>query len=993
MGRVKLSRRQFLQAAGLTGLSAITAGCSDATRKLIPFVIAPDDIVPGEATWYATTCRECPAGCGMLAKNREGRVIKVEGNPLHPINTGKLCARGQASVQGVYNPDRYKEPLRKAADGKFTPIGWDEAEKVVVESLARAAGKGHGKDVVFLTDLTTGSEEQMIGRLLAAAGSGKHIMYEPLAYEALRQANGAVFGSRSIPAYRIDEADFLISFGANFLETWVSNIHFTRQFAAFHEPRPGGKNLFVYVGPRLSMTAANADLWIPVPPGTEGTIAYGLLHLLLRENYASGLNRDETVRLKAAVSAFTPESVIKATGVKKEMLDSLVSAFLKASRPLALAEGLGLQDLTPLTTARAANLLCRLAPGSSELIDFATPSALSRVATTEEMKELIDRVRAGRVEALFLLRANPAFHLPPQWGFTEALKAVPLVVSLSSYPDESSQAAHLILPIHTFLESWGDYEPYRGIRGIMQPVMGPMFNTRPTGDILLSLGRAVKGAGKFPEKDFYEVVRSSWPNPESAWEEALQRGGEFGTRNAEFGLRSSKNGMRNIRGSKPKPSFPALSAASLSFRAPNSAIRNDSLSFISYPTVQFFDGRMGNRPFIQERPDPMTQVTWDGWVEIHPETAGKLGIGKGDMVTISSGTGSIIAPAFLYPWISPETLAMPLGQGHSAFGRYAVSRAGNPALLAGGLIDEAEGVVRALSAVKVEKTKGSLSLAHTDGSVYQHNREIARSLTWEVFTATAAGVPEVTLPLPEGFTKERDFYPAHTHDEYRWAMAVDLDRCIGCAACVVACYAENNVAVVGKEQVLKGREMAWLHIQRYYEEDQPYVHFLPMLCQHCDEAPCESVCPVFAPNHSKEGINNQVYNRCIGTRFCNQNCPYKIRRFNWFTWKHDRPLEWQLNPEVTVRTKGVMEKCSFCIQRVNQARITARSEGRLIRDNEFSPACVQTCPADALVFGNLKDPESRVAKLVNQTRAYQVLRELNTKPGVIYLKKITRRLT
>ena len=248
------------------------------------------------------------------------------------------------------------------------------------------------------------------------------------------------------------------------------------------------------------------------------------------------------------------------------------------------------------------------------------------------------------------------------------------------------------------------------------------------------------------------------------------------------------------------------------------------------------------------------------------------------------------------------------------------------------------------------------------------------------------------MPLPQGFEKEADFYPPHEHIDYRWIMVVDLDRCIGCQACVVACYAENNLGIVGKENVLKGREMSWIHIERYFESDQPLIRFLPMLCQHCDEAPCESVCPVFAPTHSKEGLNNQVYNRCIGSRYCNQNCPWKVRRFNWFTWTHDAPLEWQLNPDVTVRTKGVMEKCSFCIQRIVAAKITARNEGRPVRDDEFTTACAQTCPTDALIFGNLLDPESRVSRLIRQARAYQVLGYLNTKPAVIYLKKITQEL-
>ena len=988
MSGTGFSRRQFLKVAGLTGLTAVLNGCTDANRKLIPFVTAPEDIVPGEATWYATTCRECPAGCGMLAKNRDGRIIKVEGNPLHPVNTGKLCARGQASVQGVYNPDRYREPLKKDGKGKFVPISWEEAEKMVLDAVSPRTDKHSGGKTVFLSDLTGDSEKEMIGRFLTPLGPGSHVMYEPFAYEALRQANADIFGVDAVPAYRIDRADFLISFGADFLETWISNVGFARQFARFREPGKDGKNPFIYVGPRLSITGANADHWISVRPGDQYPVAYGLLNALLHENPTSVLTGGQSGNLKNMVGEFTPEAVERRTGVKKEVLRSLAAAFVRAKRPLALAQGMTCQDGHALKTARAANLLSSLKPESMEAIDFGAPSSLSNTVKAEEMNKWINLMKAGGVDVLFILRANPAFHLPVDWNFSEAMKQVRLVVSFSSFPDETSKLAHLIMPTHTFLESWGDYSPSPGTHGLMQAVMGPVFSTRPPGDILLSLGRSLEGEKTFPEKDFYEVVRRSWAlmetktskvpgDGEAGWQEALKRGGSF---RAESGVRPKPV--------KPTGSWTGTASAP---EAPGD-VAGEGLAFIAYPTVQFFDGRMANRPFLQELPDPITAVTWSGWAEINPKTAERLGVREGDIVTIRSESGTIEAAAHLYPRINPGTIAMPIGHGHTAFGRYAGSESGNPALLFKGSLDEAGGLIRSVPLVTVKRTGTSVTLAHTDGSADQHGRNIVRSIVWSDYVKETAGPPDVILPLSKGFSKERDFYPPHQHDAYRWCMAVDLDRCIGCGACVAACYAENNVSVVGRQQVIKGREMAWLHIQRYLEREEPFIRFLPMLCQHCDEAPCEAVCPVFAPNHSKEGINNQVYNRCIGTRFCNQNCPYKIRRFNWFLWKHDPPLEWQLNPDVTVRGKGVMEKCSFCIQRINEARIRARSENRFIRDGEVLPACVQTCPADALVFGNLKDPKSRVSAMVGEARAYQVLGELNTKPGVIYLKRITQRI-
>jgi molybdopterin-containing oxidoreductase family iron-sulfur binding subunit len=530
------------------------------------------------------------------------------------------------------------------------------------------------------------------------------------------------------------------------------------------------------------------------------------------------------------------------------------------------------------------------------------------------------------------------------------------------------------------------------VEGLLQPVMGPMFNTRQLGEILLSTGKKSGAEKKLPWKNFYEMLRAAWAqrgkgqgSSEDFWQESLQKGGTWVARGKESFRPLS--GSLNFTFTQPPP--------------PLSGKGEKRFHFVTYPTVQFFDGRTANRSFLQELPDPMSNITWGGWVEINPETAKKLGISQGDVLTLRSSHGALEAPAYPYPGIPEGTLAMPIGQGHGAFGRFSQSGSGNPIqLISPGTDSQSGAISRSVSEVTIEKLRRSVPLAHTDGSLYQHGRNLIQAVSWEKYQGgkSKGTKPPIVVPLSEGFSRRDDFYKPHEHVDYRWAMVVDLDRCLGCGACVVACYAENNVAIVGKDQVLRGREMSWLHIERYFEPEkletsqEPKTHFLPMLCQHCDEAPCESVCPVFAPNHSREGINNQVYNRCIGTRFCSQNCPYKVRRFNWFTWVHPEPLNWGLNPDVTVRTKGVMEKCSFCIQRIVGAKIRAKSESRQVRDGEFTTACAQTCPADVLTFGNLLDPESRVSKLIRDPRAYQVLGHLNTKPGVIYLKKITQQI-
>jgi molybdopterin-containing oxidoreductase family iron-sulfur binding subunit len=537
--------------------------------------------------------------------------------------------------------------------------------------------------------------------------------------------------------------------------------------------------------------------------------------------------------------------------------------------------------------------------------------------------------------------------------------------------------------------------------------MGPLFDTRPLGDILLSTGRKMGGGGAFPEKDFYEVLRIEWDRrrkemspgalPEEFWQEGLRRGGlwregaeekQAAAGAGETAERESGGRRNDERQGTPVHTFDL----SLRTDAPGTHDRA-FFELITFPTIQFFDGRTANRSFLQEMPDPMTMIAWDGRVEINPGTASEMHVQKGDLLIVRQGDREIQAIAFPYVGVPAGVLAMPMGQGHTrSFSRSTESETGNAARLLTGQLDRSGGLVLSASGVTITKTGRSIPVAQADGSGYQHGRRLARSLTFGEYRSTSSQPPDVTMPLASGYDKERDFYLPYDHVGFRWAMAIDLDRCIGCQACVIACYAENNVGIVGKWNCLRGREMSWLHVERYFEQEQPFVRFLPMLCQHCDDAPCESVCPVFAPNHSKEGINNQVYNRCIGTRYCNQNCPYKVRRFNWFTFSHDHPLEWQLNPDVTVREKGVMEKCSFCIQRIVKAKTDAKTEGRKLKDGEFTTACAQTCPTSAITFGNLMDPGSRVSKLVREARAYQVLRQLNTKPGVIYLKKITHGL-
>ncbi|MBW2488280.1 MAG: 4Fe-4S dicluster domain-containing protein, partial [Deltaproteobacteria bacterium] len=525
---------------------------------------------------------------------------------------------------------------------------------------------------------------------------------------------------------------------------------------------------------------------------------------------------------------------------------------------------------------------------------------------------------------------------------------------------------------------------WQAVNSTLQPAMGRLTQAPHIGDVILNTAfENDKPAENYKTYLFSRLVAERKIEDEKGWVRLLQVGGAVDSRATMDSARLDL---------KPQKITAVLSKT----------VKSDAsdLTFSAKPSIRFFDGRGANRPWLCEIGDPLTRVAWQSPVCMHPDTATAQNIAQGDIVQIESQWGALEAPAYVNEFVGPGLLVMNIGQGHKAYGRYAKNIGVNPiAILPPGASAVSGGPLFSADQIKIRPTGRTQKLANMYGSRTQHERPFA--LTVGLTELNQGKMPKrdgltmedfpLTLPLPEGYDPKRDFYPPHDHEKYRWAMVVDLDRCIGCGACSAACYAENNVGIVGEERVLEGREMTWLSIERFQDpHHMSKVTFLPMLCQHCDNAPCESVCPVYAPHHSKEGLNNQIYNRCIGTRYCVQNCPYKVRRFNWFDWQWPDPMNLQLNPDVTVRSKGVMEKCSFCIQRIKVAHSNAKNENRMIQDGEVIPACVQTCPTDALVFGSLMDKQSRVRRLVDDPRAYQAMGYLNTKPAVIYLKKVLR---
>jgi len=1003
----ELDRRDFLKWVGVSAGGAAAAGCSDHVEKLIPYVVQPEEITPGKLVEYASTCLECAAGCGLRVRTRESRPIKLEGNPEHPVNRGALCALGQASIGRSYHPDRFQAPQRRGEGGKLEPITWEAATALLAEKL-KAAG-GRVRAISGSTGPTLGS---LFDRFLAAVGSaGSRLYYESFGYEALREASRAVFGSAVRPRFDLEGADYVIDFGAESLESWLSPVEHARQISAARDvgESAGRAARLVYVGPRLSLTAGNADEWLPAKPGSEGILALGIARVAFESVRAAGrpVGGDPAL-LESILSGFDADSVASRTGVPAEAIQRIGRAIAAARRPAALPPGVALTSRRATATTAAVLILDAVvgAIGESVLLP-AEATAAPEPASFRDVQALVAAMQAGEVGVLLVHGTNPAYSLPPAAGFADALAKVGFVVSFASIPDETSEHAHLILPDNTPMESWGDAAPRAGVRSLVQPTLRPLYDTQAVGDTLLAVGRALGEpvASQLPSGSFRSVLEAAWSDTD--FRAALERGGVF-------------------EDAPRPPALPVVaSAARLDFKEPQFEDGGPYL-VVPVPSALLHDGRGANLSWLQETPDPVMKTTWQSWAELSHESAKSLGVSHGDLLTVETSAGKLELPVLPRGGIRDDVIAIPIGQGHrvglfashAAEGRPGEARGVNVAALLPAASDETGGRAWLTARATVRATGRHARVAQVQYTDNQRGRQLAEAVTLAALTQGEGGAHDEAHGHGGHGSHEirRPYDPAKdsTQDSpYRWGMTIDLDRCTGCSACMVACSIENNVPQVGEELVLRSRQMSWLRIERYIGAGAPEWHTgrarpedleklgsvdvrtLPMLCQHCGAAPCEPVCPVLATYHAPDGLNGMVYNRCIGTRYCSNNCPYKVRRFNYFDYQIENwpePMRLMLNPDVTVRGQGVMEKCTFCVQRIATARQAAKSDGRLIADGEVTPACVQTCPTHALQFGNLKDSESVASKRAaeNPVRAYHALHVLNTRPAITYLSKVLR---
>src|SRR5438094_7933963 len=860
-----MKRRDFFKIVTATGAAAAAGGCQQATETILPLVVPNEQLVPGVAAWFATVCRECPAGCGVLARNRDGRVVKLEGNPDHPVNRGGLCIRGQAALQGLYPPDRGSGPQRRNG-AIFTSLGWDEALKAVGERLAAARGAGKGRGGAIVTQLETGSLGALMDRWTEALGARPRVTLEPFGHEAIRAASRAVFGRDAVPSYAFEDARVILNFGADWVETWINNVAFPTAFARMHAFREGRTGTYIHVEPRQSLTAANADQWVRNAPGTEAALALAVLKTLIDRGLAD--------RAYAGVAAqIDVKKVADETGVDAQTIEGIADAFGRGKPALAIAGGAAASGSNATQVQTAVALLNAATGNVGKTMRFGPDWAYGKATPYAEVAKLVQAMAAGEIEVLLLgPGVNPAFTLPGGLKAADAIKKVPFVVSFGNLPDETTTLAHLILPDTHWLESWGDYAPREGVTGLMQPAMKPIRDARPMGDVLLTVGRTVLGAeegkGPLPWAGFEAYLRAAWePVVKGDLAGAQRRGGVW------------RDVATAAVAGRPAPV--EATAAKLEGDAGGYAL-------LAFPSLRMYDGRGASRAWLQEAPDPITSVAWDAWVEIASETAKSLGIARGDVVRVTSPHGAIELPAYPTPTLHPKAVAIPIGHRYARYhvppyvGMPPTSQ--NPVALLSGAPEALGGGVQYLGVrVTLAKTGARRPLAVLQATFDQDHRELAR-------------------------------------------------------------HAQLGAA---REQALRGR--------------------------------------------TDEGLNGQVYNRCVGTRYCGNNCPYHVRRFNWYNYDFPEPLEVQLNPDVTVRQLGVMEKCTMCIQRIMAGKDHAhRDEKRVVRDGDIVTACQQTCPTRAITFGNLKDDGSTVSKLTHSPPPYQVPHELGTRPGVSYLRKVVR---
>jgi molybdopterin-containing oxidoreductase family iron-sulfur binding subunit len=980
------SRRDFLKMMGF-GISAATlAACEAPIRKAIPYVVKPVDIDPSLPNYYASTYLDGGNYCSVVVKTREGRPIKLRGNERSSVTLGGVNAQVEASVLSLYDKQRYMAPM---AAGE--PTTWSELDSVVGQQLRSISNAG-GRIALVSYTVMSPSTQAAINTMVEAYPGMNHIMYDPIAADGMLDAYQDAVGQRILPTLDFSKASSIVSFGADFLGTWIAPITYARQYAETRKVSQRKKDMSRHYQfeALLTLTGANADYRAQVKPSQEGLVVgqmYNLIAAKAGRPAASFTKTEEVKHLQEAANhlwANRGKSLV-VSGSNDPAVQSLI---------IAINEMLGNYGNT---------------------LDLRRPSYF-RKGDSNKMSQFVTDAAAGRYDAVIFYNSNPVYDFFLGANLATALEKVKLKVSTSSVPDETTALCQYVAPDHNFLESWNDAEPQRAKFSLAQPAISPIFNTRQAQSSFLTWAGA-------ENTDYYTFVKNNWETalfPLQELEQDFERFFDLALYDGamDFAPTVPSPGLMSV--GMPLESV-AVNAAALTSSINSNYKATDGLEVVLYEKVTMGSGRQANNPWLQETPDTITKACWDNYITMSQAMAEELGVedsdGKTSLARLTVGDQTVILPVLIQPGQANGTVGVAVGYGRTIAGKVADGVGANVYPLAsrvnnqlayfntGAQIEVLDEVYK-IAQTQTHHTFMGRETIIQDATLGQYQQD-PKAGRYEVKIATSEGPKDPgTISLWKG----------HKYPNHHWNMIIDLNSCIGCNACAVSCQVENNVPVVGRQEVINRREMHWLRIDRYYSSDEvedlkgmekasanPEVTFQPMLCQQCNNAPCETVCPVAATTHSTEGLNQMTYNRCIGTRYCANNCPYKVRRFNWFKY-HDNerfasvntPMnsdlgKMVLNPDVTVRARGVMEKCTFCVQRIQLGKLEAKKAGRRPVDGEITTACQEACPTNAISFGDINDPESNVSKTLAEEvegRAYRVLQEINTAPNIWYLTKI-----
>jgi molybdopterin-containing oxidoreductase family iron-sulfur binding subunit len=923
-----LHRRDVLRLVGASlGLAGLTACTKQPEEKIVPYVRAPEEVVPGKPLFFATAFSMGGVASGLLVESHTGRPTKIEGNPDHPASLGATNAFAQASLLTMYDPDRSQAVIKQGRISSW--VAFQAAVAALREDLL--ARKGAGFRILTET-VTSPTLAKQLRDLLAEMPEARWHQYEPVNGDAARAGALIAFGQPVNPVYSVGQADVIVALDSDFLATGPAAVRYARDFAARRKVHEGGRmNRLYAVEATLSPTGAAADH-----------------RLSLTASEIEGFTR----ALASALGIAVP-------GAQKAAPDRWVKAVAMDLQKHRGASLVVAGDQQPAAVHALAHAINGTLGNAGKTVVYTDPVEADSADQSDSLRALLEDMKGGRVSTLLILGANPVFYAPADLQFTEHMRKVGSRIHLGLYDDETAELCHWHIPETHFLEAWSDARAYDGTVSLVQPLIAPLYGGKSAHEVLNVF------AGK-ADRSGHDTVRAHWQTARGAaeferwWRQSLHDGLIADT---ALAVRTPALRMR-LGALLPAPG------------------KSEGVELCLRPDPTIWDGRFANNAWLQELPKPLTKLTWDNAALISTKLAERMKLENGDVAELRFRGRAVEAPVWILPGHAENAVTLHFGYGRTRGGRVAGGAGVNAYAL------RASEAPWGGPGLEIRKTGRKQKLACTQDHQSMEGRNLVRSGSLDEyekdhhFAHHGAHEPEPGLSL----------FPGFEYKGYSWGMAFDLSACTGCGACVVACQAENNISVVGKEQVIRGREMHWIRIDRYFEggPDEPEVHQQPVACMHCDNAPCEVVCPVGATTHSDEGLNQMAYNRCVGTRYCSNNCPYKVRRFNFFRFADwtTESLKPMRNPDVTVRSRGVMEKCTYCVQRINHARIEAEKEDRKIRDGEVVTACQAVCPAQAIVFGDLNDPNSRVAKLKKNPLNYGILTELNTRPRSTYLARV-----